>query len=77
MRCVTLCSPGGSDCPDGFSCLAAGGSGACWPGEDAINPPEDGGGTCGCRAGGRSSTPLFGFLLGFAVFGLALRRRRR
>jgi hypothetical protein len=71
MRCVTVCTPGGSDCPDGFDCLAAGGSGACWPRADTVNPP---GGSGGCAVGGHASS--WAALVGFAAIALLTRRRR-
>jgi hypothetical protein len=75
-RCVELCTPGGSDCPNGFQCLATGGGqGACWPGEDALNP-EDPAGGCGCRTGGERSAPL-GFLAAFFGLAIVLRRSAR
>jgi MYXO-CTERM domain-containing protein len=76
MRCVTLCTPGGNDCPDGFDCLGAGGGGACWPGADALDPPGDGG--CGCTTGrhhGAGVASAFAFL--FLAFAATRRRRSR
>ena len=62
--CTVDCDPDGNDCPSGFSCLANGNSGVCWPG---------GGGGC-CSAGGE--TPTSAIALGFGVLMLVMRRRR-
>jgi hypothetical protein len=74
MRCTDTCTVGGDECGDGFDCLSAGDTGACWPAED------DGGG-CGCRAGGRTrgasgALALVG-LLGVGLIASGFRRRRR
>jgi hypothetical protein len=62
-HCVEACSVGNaSSCPSGFSCLAAGAAGVCWP--------ESGG--C-CDAGARPHGPV---LLSLGVL-LVLRRRKR
>jgi hypothetical protein len=53
-------------CPAGFECLAAGGGGACWPIE------EDTG--CCDASGAKNARSM---LLGLALFGLVMRRRRR
>jgi MYXO-CTERM domain-containing protein len=71
MRCVTVCTPGGTDCPDGFDCLSTGASGACWPRADTLNP----GGSGGCAIGGRS--PAWTGVLAFLGLALLLLRRRR
>lgn len=64
--CTLTCTRGvAGACPDGFACVeAAGDAGACWP--------DDGGGCCSTGSRGAPTS-----LLGFAVIGLALRRRRR
>ncbi len=77
-RCVALCDPAASTCPDGFDCLSAGDSGACWPasGDDPEDNPNSSGVSGGCAVGGGSSSgaPALGLLLlALAVF----RRRRR
>ena len=74
-RCSAPCELGASTCPDGFDCLAAGDTGACWPGDELIRTSDGGG--CGCSVAGASSRASFvGFLLGFALVGAALGRRR-
>nr|MBA3820220.1 S1 family peptidase [Deltaproteobacteria bacterium] len=67
MKCTTTCTPATEgECPAGFDCLEAGGTGACWPSD------EDDGGGC-CDAGGPGApTALFGL----GLFALVLRRRR-
>jgi hypothetical protein len=66
--CIEVCEPALAGCPDGFSCVAAGADGVCWPSEGG------GGGGGGCAAsGGRAPLPLV-LLIGLA---LALRGRRR
>lgn len=62
--CSEACTPGGTDCPDGFDCLAESG-GVCWP-----TPPESG----GCNTGGASSAGGAALALGAL---LALRPRRQ
>jgi MYXO-CTERM domain-containing protein len=74
-RCVSTCTPGGTDCPDGFDCLNAGSSGACWPSADVLEG-GDGGGPCGCRAGRRDQSGVWGGVL-FALAALVAVRRRR
>lgn len=70
-RCVALCDPSGSDCPDGFDCLEAGDVGACWPTD---GDGDESGVTGGCAVSGDSSgVSTLGLLLLLAV----LRRRRR
>jgi uncharacterized protein (TIGR03382 family) len=64
--CSMNCTVGdATTCPDGFDCIAAGASGACWPIQ------EDSG--C-CDASGQNASSM---LLGIALFGLVLGRRRR
>lgn len=64
--CSMSCTVGdAATCPDGFECLEAGASGACWPVE------EDTG--C-CDASGHNATSM---LLGLALFGLVFGRKRR
>jgi hypothetical protein len=68
QKCTMGCSPGADGtCPAGFSCLSNGASGDCWPGGG-----DDGGGCCDS---GNHGAPTM--LLGIAVVGLCLRRRRR
>ncbi len=65
--CSTTCTVGDvTTCPDGLECLEAGAGGACWPIEE-----EDTG--C-CDASGQNATSM---LLGIALFGLVLGRKRR
>lgn len=64
--CSMSCTVGdATSCPAGFDCLDAGGAGACWP------IAEDTG--C-CDASGHNAASM---LLGIALFGLVLGRRRR
>jgi hypothetical protein len=65
-RCSMVCSVSDeATCPEGFECLRANGDvGACWP--------SDSGGCCDAGRGGPGS-----LLVGLAVLGLAMRRRRR
>jgi uncharacterized protein (TIGR03382 family) len=64
-KCTMACTVGdATSCPDGLECLAAGAGGACWP------IAEDSG--C-CDASGKNAGSM---LLGIALFGLVLRRRR-
>jgi hypothetical protein len=64
--CSQLCTMGDpTTCPDGLDCIDAGGQGACWPVE------EDTG--C-CDASGQNASSM---LLGLALFGLVLARKRR
>jgi MYXO-CTERM domain-containing protein len=88
--CTEPCDPSASpsSCPDGFECLAAGGGGACWPSTGAGGGSDGGPGNgadspstltggCGCSVGGRApAAPLAG-LLGLALVGWPLVRRRR
>jgi hypothetical protein len=64
-RCSMVCSVSDeATCPDGFDCLRANGDvGACWP--------NGSGGCCDAGRGGPGA-----MLAGFAVLGLAVRRRR-
>jgi hypothetical protein len=63
--CVEACDVAlAGSCPSGFSCIAAGDGGICWPAE---------GGGC-CDAGGSRGLPAA--LLGFGVVVLVLRSRR-
>lgn len=64
--CTMSCTVGDvTTCPAGLECLMAGAGGACWPIE------EDTG--C-CDASGKNASSM---LLGIALFGLVIRRRRR
>ena len=63
--CVETCDPAASACPGGFSCLAIGAGGVCWPSNG------DGG---GCSTNGGSGAP---FLLVFAVGAMLITRKRR
>lgn len=65
--CSAVCTLGAEgSCPDGLECTdTGGGAGACWP--------VDTGGGC-CDASGRGAPTA---LLGFALAGLVLRRKRR
>ena len=64
--CTVTCTPGADGaCPAGFDCLAAGDTGACWPGAG------DSGGCC--DAGNHGAPTAFA---GMLLFGLVLRRRR-
>lgn len=64
-KCTMICTPGADEaCPSGLDCLDDGnGGGNCWPS----------GGGC-CDAGGRGAPTG---ILGIALVGLVLRRRRR
>jgi len=62
MYCVEQCVPDEDQCPSGFTCLKAGETGVCWPGE------EDGG--CQTGSGG-------GLLIGLSFVALLWFRRRR
>ncbi len=64
-KCVMACSAGNNDtCPSGFDCLDnGGGNGVCWPTQ----------GGC-CDSSGRGAPTA---LIGIALVGLVLRRRRR
>jgi hypothetical protein len=53
-------------CPSGFSCIAAGPTGVCWPDEVS---------GC-CDTGVRNRTPVGAMLLGLGLVVLVLRRRR-
>jgi hypothetical protein len=65
-RCSMVCSVSDeASCPGGFDCLRSSGDvGACWP--------NDSGGCCDAGRGGPAS-----MLVGLAVLGLVVRRRRR
>ncbi|HEY5922922.1 MAG TPA: serine protease [Kofleriaceae bacterium] len=64
--CSMTCAVGDpASCPAGLECIQAGAVGACWPIQ------EDTG--C-CDASGQNASSM---LLGIALFGLVLRRRRR
>ncbi len=69
--CSEECDPAASTCPDGFDCLAAGDSGACWPSAD----DGDGGGG-GCEVSGSGTTLPGLFLIGLFLLVLGGRRRR-
>jgi len=66
-KCSATCTVGAAEaCPAGLDCLdTGGGAGACWPIE----------GDTGCRDASGAGTPTA--LLGFALVGLVLRRKRR
>lgn len=68
-KCSDLCDMSGAECPEGFDCLPAGDTGACWPAE--------GEGTGGCNAGNGGGTPLVAFVLGLLGLLVVPRRRRR
>lgn len=70
--CVEPCEVGGSDCPSGFQCLDAGGSGVCWPGGGDGDP--EGGCSSSAGNGAMTSSLALGALLGVLFAG---RRRRR
>jgi uncharacterized protein (TIGR03382 family) len=72
MYCVDTCDPANDACPSGFTCMAAGSTGVCWPGADTGN--GDGGKTGGCNTGGGGSGPI---LLGLGFAALLFKRRRR
>jgi MYXO-CTERM domain-containing protein len=63
-QCAGPCDAG-NVCPDGFTCLASGGAGTCWPSTDQG----------GCATTGGDS-PALAFL-GLGGFGLLMLRRRR
>ncbi len=65
--CVESCDLSAGSCPSGFSCIATGAAGVCWP--DAN--------TGCCDAGVRGSNPAGPALLGLGIVVLVLRRRRR
>jgi MYXO-CTERM domain-containing protein len=76
MRCVEVCTPGGTDCPDGFDCLGAGGGGACWPTQETLDPGGDGSGGC-VIGGGQRDSSLIGAALAMLGAALLFGRRRR
>ena len=65
--CVELCELGAGQCPEGFGCLDASGTGLCWPGYD------DGTGGI-CSAGGKGGAVTLGLTFAALLFS---RRRRR
>ncbi len=67
MKCSMVCDPTAMNaCPSGFTCESAGGGqGACWP--------SSGGGCCDAGGSGAPAT----MIVGIALCGLVLRRRRR
>jgi len=65
--CVELCELGAGQCPEGFGCLDASGTGLCWPGYD------DGTGGI-CSAGGKGGAITLGLTFAALLFS---RRRRR
>ncbi len=74
--CSELCDPAASDCPDGFECLVAGDSGACWPSsgdEDDPNSNMIG----GCAVSSSSSSGVGALPLFMLCLMLAVTRRRR
>lgn len=67
--CVEICDPAKNACPSGFSCLASGTGGVCWP------AAGDGG---GCSTGdGRGQAGNGCILLGLGFAAILVRRRRR
>jgi MYXO-CTERM domain-containing protein len=63
--CVEQCDLSAGSCPSGFTCLAIGAGGVCWPTDNG-----------GCCETGRSSGEAPA-LLGLGVLALVARRRRR
>ncbi len=64
--CSMACTTGNdSTCPGGFTCIADGSNGACVPG-------SSGGGCCDASGQGAPSA-----VIGIALFGIVLRRRRK
>lgn len=72
--CVEPCEVGGSDCPSGFQCLDAGGTGVCWPGGGDGDP--EGGCSSSSGNGAMTSSLALGALLGVLFAGRRRRRRR-
>jgi MYXO-CTERM domain-containing protein len=66
--CTGACD-GGTSCPSGYACYAAGASSVCWP-----VPPEDTGCSTSSPSGKRD--PMFA-IFGLGVLVLVTRRRRR
>lgn len=69
QACVEECTLGLGSCPEGFSCIAGGEAGLCWPGRDE-----------GCASCGSSSSPGGEPLaagLGFALLAVLRRRAHR
>jgi hypothetical protein len=69
--CVEDCDPAKNGCPSGFSCIAAGNGGVCWP--TGGNGDQSGG--CSTSDSDGSGLALIGLGLGAIV--IAGRRRRR
>ena len=73
-RCILTCDPSAdqSSCPDGFTCLSAGDTGACWPSDKV------GGGGCDAAGGGEGPGATILAAAGlFMLLGLGGWRRRR
>jgi hypothetical protein len=67
QKCTMGCTPDADGtCPAGFECLSNGASGDCWPGT---------GDSGGCCDSGNHGAPTM--VLGIALVGLCVRRRRR
>ena len=78
MKCTERCDPNASTCADGFDCLPAGTTGACWPSQEVIDRKDPSG--CGCRVGSARSgagAAGGGFALLLLVGAFVTRRRRR
>lgn len=74
-RCILTCDPSAdqSGCPDGFTCLEADDSGACWPSDQV------GGGGCSATGGegpGGMALSAAGLVLLIGLGGLRRRRRQ-
>jgi len=66
-KCTMTCTAGAMNaCPSGFDCISAGTEDVCWP------DPSASSGCCDASGAGAPTS-----ILGFAVVGLVLRRRRR
>ncbi|HEY1558154.1 MAG TPA: trypsin-like serine protease [Kofleriaceae bacterium] len=66
-KCTTECTAGAMNaCPSGFDCISAGAESVCWPNGSS------GSGCCDASGAGAPTS-----LLGFALVGLVIRRKRR